>query len=911
MRKIYSLALMAVMLLVSANGWANEAKIGSQEYAKLGDALAALSDETEITLLSDAVLQGESYPIVLNGKKVTLDLNGHNITYTPEGESKENALFRLEKGYLNITGSGNINNTIEAWPEIIRVYGSDNPADADYSVLTIGKEVSLSGFIRDEADASKSGRWGCYAVIISCMDKFAYGVKVTVDGKITATLPLYINGLVKGKEGKNIPLITVGETAEITAGMKNLGSAAIYAAGYAHWIIQGTLKGDNGIYAKSGIFEIDGAKIYATGSYEQPQPDGNGFEGNGVGIVYDSNSGYAGDMEVTIKETEGKQTIVSSTNGYAIEEIITRGEESKVDPNKFKIEGGSFTGADDKGALKTTATLQEGVKINGGITGGTYSSDISGYLKDVKGTITVVKDKNGKDLYTVSDTEGVTWAATLAGATKESYVKLDGKTETVSTDLEIAYLKVLGGSTVTVEKSLTVGGVIIDENSKLIVKPGAKLIVLTQGIVAFHEANLVLETQEGKEAILLLSPAVTGNTHPFASIEFKSKSWRKADGSEKVYDLFGIPTYGALTSIKSSSTTAPTAVLTFNNANAKWEVLGFINQAPAIDASKMNVPFQYYQFLTNSEDKAGVTITMTGQLVGIMNPTLPIRANSWNGYANSYIGNMDVHSLYEEIPAEIEKAVYLYYNAGDDANPDYKWNAFNELLVPVKYLKPMQPFLLLNDGGAANSMDLNYEEMVWNHKDIKYNAPARRKMTAREEISKVSVNVEFANGGSDMVLLAEDNRFSPAKDRGYDAVKYMNENINIYVNADQKMCVWATDELSNTYIGFSCVKAGTYTISFDCENSDENLVLTDLKTGKRVQIAENMTYQFEAEANTADDYRFLVSKAAKVTTAVEDVQEDIKAAGIYSITGQYLGAMSEWNNMPQGIYIVNGEKKIK
>ena len=48
-----------------------------------------------------------------------------------------------------------------------------------------------------------------------------------------------------------------------------------------------------------------------------------------------------------------------------------------------------------------------------------------------------------------------------------------------------------------------------------------------------------------------------------------------------------------------------------------------------------------------------------------------------------------------------------------------------------------------------------------------------------------------------------------------------------------------------------------------------------------------------------------------VLTSVENIYVDttIFKEGIYTITGQYLG--TDENNLPQGLYIINGKKVIK
>ena len=77
-------------------------------------------------------------------------------------------------------------------------------------------------------------------------------------------------------------------------------------------------------------------------------------------------------------------------------------------------------------------------------------------------------------------------------------------------------------------------------------------------------------------------------------------------------------------------------------------------------------------------------------------------------------------------------------------------------------------------------------------------------------------------------------------------------------------------------------------------------------------MEEGTTYQFNVEDNYASDYRFKVVGRQEMPTAIEAVENStVNNGGIYTITGQYLGDMNIWNTLPEGLYIVNGEKKIK
>ena len=91
----------------------------------------------------------------------------------------------------------------------------------------------------------------------------------------------------------------------------------------------------------------------------------------------------------------------------------------------------------------------------------------------------------------------------------------------------------------------------------------------------------------------------------------------------------------------------------------------------------------------------------------------------------------------------------------------------------------------------------------------------------------------------------------------------------------------------------------------------EGLALVDLKNNTVVNIDNNATYNFTAEENEQNDYRFQIIKRQNVVTDVENVENSMKDGGIYTLTGMYLGNMSVWNTLPAGVYVVNGEKMVK
>ena len=188
MRKIYSLVLMATMLLIGTNAWADvhatlvdgvdEAKVikdgeSTWMYAtSLKDAFdyVGYGETAEIVLLRSINVEAPitmpgTIPTYANGKgrlhevdgqNITLNLNGKNITTTTNNVTP----FRILKGSLDIEGSGIItkehtnrykdNGVEKVYGEpdwyggaIVAISGAQDSLAADWSVLTIGKDVTL------------------------------------------------------------------------------------------------------------------------------------------------------------------------------------------------------------------------------------------------------------------------------------------------------------------------------------------------------------------------------------------------------------------------------------------------------------------------------------------------------------------------------------------------------------------------------------------------------------------------------------------------------------------------------------------------------------------------------------------------------------------------------------------------
>ena len=158
MRKLYSIVLTACAMLVSASLFAVDVTTLAELQAAIDN--TSVGGTVTIRLTDDINIDNTKKPIRVYanyadpGKTVNLDLNGHVII-----ASKMRAI-ELFKGTLNITGKGEIRmdatgsykpRTIYAiggsttsLDDAILVSGSYVPKDADWSVLNIGKDVTVN-----------------------------------------------------------------------------------------------------------------------------------------------------------------------------------------------------------------------------------------------------------------------------------------------------------------------------------------------------------------------------------------------------------------------------------------------------------------------------------------------------------------------------------------------------------------------------------------------------------------------------------------------------------------------------------------------------------------------------------------------------------------------------------------------
>lgn len=629
--------------------------------------------------------------------------------------------------------------------------------------------------------------------------------------------------------------------------------------------------------SKGGVVEISSSTSNITingGNYDCP---------NIVGATYSDGEGNTGTITITGGEFNVNTVAPDMTDGdvYSTVEIeggtydIASGSVNQVDPNdptntlvvaskeSYDNQNGSEIvvpiGTNDDTEQKDPAVIKDLV----------WGSDIDRSAVNVK----------------LQPTQTLTLASGVATANK-----LD-----MGQDTKII---VKDGTILTIGE----GGVALnndgDKDPQIVVEAGGVAIVKGQMYGSVVE-NLLIQTSETKHGVLLFDPDMNtyGDNHPKGTVEFITKSYY-AGGSDYQFERFGIPTWTTVESIDCNVEGLVTTLYVLGNSG--WQNIGdLVKGTPFANIAQLNKPFATYNLLAR-QATPGATYKIAGALSG--NGNAELYANlKWNSFANSYTADVNVGKLLEglEGASDIDATVYVLSPAG---NHTYVPDAIDAVWASSTKIAPMQTFLLNNVGGNNEYTSINYKNAVWSPATA--SAPARRKQE-HDLTAKLRINVMNEQGVWDNLKMSE------SMTNIHNAEKYMGEDINLYAyDGDDKLAIVAAEDLNGTYIGFSTVNGGKFTLSFaNVEGREFDLI--DLEENVTVSVVEGNTYTFSAAKNTNADYRFKLVESKRVVTDVDKIATEKNVKGIYTIMGQYVGEMNMWNNLPAGIYVVNGEKRVK
>ncbi len=476
------------------------------------------------------------------------------------------------------------------------------------------------------------------------------------------------------------------------------------------------------------------------------------------------------------------------------------------------------------------------------------------------------------------------------------------------TDAEAKQVTIYNNKTLTVKEggTLTIGDGGLDlTGGNIVIEPGAEVRINGAVVGGASEENIVISSDETGTSVFAVNPA-----NPMVGVEAEIQLYTTArhQGGTYYYNYIGIPTSTAI----NSSTLTRTAVsgatedLTMYlygwNVQTGWQQGGW---------ELFSQPFRGVAL--TSESTQGTIFTFKGTLVGNEDGQMNFNHMGFNFFANSYTAPINISTLLAGFSDDVRATIYIYDQSRNRISGVSKAD-FSGYFTPAFTVIPsMQAFFVFTEEQTAVTEEIDYLDAVWNNtaSNAPLNAPTR--LMDNGLFKRAIINVTSQNGASDQVNLVGEDRFSADFDNGYDAVKFMNSGLNIYAKtATHSLQNIFTDNLEGTFIGFAANETDNmYTLSFEGV-AGEPMAIKDLMTGIITVMTEGNTYTFtQAEESTIDN-RFQIVGINQMPTAIDNVEGGaVSADGIYSITGQYVGTVDMWNEIPSGIYIVNGVKLVK
>ena len=146
-------------------------------------------------------------------------------------------------------------------------------------------------------------------------------------------------------------------------------------------IASSTVTGATGVYMKAGTLNFESGTIKGNGDYKDTVVNHNGSDATGDAIVLDAQDGYNGQINVNIDKTSSAK--IESTNGSAIREAVTEGNNSATVSLVISNPRATLTGAEGKPAIQVTDEFIAAIKAGTAtskISAGTYSSAVPAEL---------------------------------------------------------------------------------------------------------------------------------------------------------------------------------------------------------------------------------------------------------------------------------------------------------------------------------------------------------------------------------------------------------------------------------------------------------------------------------------------------------------------------------------------------
>lgn len=305
---------LAMMLSCSSAGRVfaagENAAIGDNAYAKIGEAIAAAGENDTVKLLPKA--DGSPFRgfYTVSGKKnITIDLNGAEIEYSGENNyllKIEDSSVTIKNGTLNMRSTGRAVNAVT-------ISGSSDVTFEDVKIKSVDRGIFVDGtgsaYIKVNSDTVIDSK--NQSVYFGSEDT-SENVTLDIFGKINSeATAIYSNS--KGKV--KINLHSGSEIKASATGIWNKES------GFSLEMDGGLISGWTGIYSAGGKLTIRGGHIEATGDAAEAPNTGCAVSSKGASLKIIGGEFYSSNADAV----GGEYSDISVVGGSFFPEVPTKG----------------------------------------------------------------------------------------------------------------------------------------------------------------------------------------------------------------------------------------------------------------------------------------------------------------------------------------------------------------------------------------------------------------------------------------------------------------------------------------------------------------------------------------------------------------------------------------------------------
>ena len=437
------------------------------------------------------------------------------------------------------------------------------------------------------------------------------------------------------------------------------------------------------------------------------------------------------------------------------------------------------------------------------------------------------------------------------------------------------------------EGTFAVKEVKFENDAKLHITHKSGLTIGEGGVIDAKDGTVTIDNLPEGAGFLRIDPSATNKLTNKVEVKYTTKAF---DG---VWQYFGAPGTDAVISNEP-----------YTDVYLWSEPKGWMQHT-----SQTLQPFEGYAITQyNGENK---TYSMTATpICGDKTINLTKSADGMNGdnlFVNSYLAPIDLTKFTDmdddlndpndDFRGNFEKTFYLF-NSGSwedwQGNGGSENNGFVEggdrgqyfAITPLSVklldsnieqtvIPSMQGvYVIANENGA--SIKLDYNKHVFKADAANMNYHMRAPKVEDKDFMRVRMQVGSQNSGSDRMYVIQYKEGTQGFDNGYDARNILVDGLaSIYTNEqDGEMEISVSDNINETYIGFSAGNDGEYSLRFTSVVGE--LYLKDLETETVWAVMDGEEYTFYATPNTKNDRRFLLydhkpEQGGGVSTDVENV----------------------------------------